>query len=267
MSPTGSFFALDGETVLPTPHTRGPWSADHQHGGPPAALLGRALHKTARAEGKSVPARITFEFLRPVPIQPLVLEIDVLRPGKTALTLVASLFDAETKTERMRGIGLFLAPAPLSLPESVRRESSGISEVPGPEDSAPFVFPFFQTEIGYHRAMEVRMARGTFGEGATTSWMRARVSLIEGEEPSPLDRVLLASDSGNGLSPILDFSAYTFINPDLTVVLRRLPRGEWVGLSSKTVLGEEGTGVAGSDLFDEEGEFGVALQSLIVRAR
>jgi hypothetical protein len=31
------FFALDGDRFVPSASARGPWSARHQHGGPPAA--------------------------------------------------------------------------------------------------------------------------------------------------------------------------------------------------------------------------------------
>jgi hypothetical protein len=39
------FFVPDGEAFVATESTRGPWSRQHQHGGPPAALLGRAMEQ------------------------------------------------------------------------------------------------------------------------------------------------------------------------------------------------------------------------------
>ena len=62
-----------------------------------------------------------------------------------------------------------------------------------------------------------------------------RHPLVAGEEPTPLQRVLIAADSGNGISSTLDFRRYLFINVDLTVHLHRLPAGEWVCLDAVTV--------------------------------
>ena len=74
--------------------------------------------------------------------------------------------------------------------------------------------------------MEIVFARGRFLEpGPATVWMRPRVALVEGEEITPLQRVMLAADGGNGVSAPLDWSGFIFINTDLTVHLLRPPDG------------------------------------------
>ena len=84
--------------------------------------------------------------------------------------------------------------------------------------------------------MDYRFARGGFRElGPATVWMRMRQPLVAGEEPSPLQRLLAAADSGNGVSATLDLAGHLFINVDLTVHLIRLPVGEWVCLDAITV--------------------------------
>ena len=78
--------------------------------------------------------------------------------------------------------------------------------------------PFFPTgqDVGYHTAMEFRFVAGSFLElGPATVW--SRHPLVAGEVPSPLCRVLVAADSGNGVSASLDFRRWRFINPELTV--------------------------------------------------
>ena len=67
-----------------------------------------------------------------------------------------------------------------------------------------------------------------------------RVPLVEGEEPSALERVLVAADSGNGVSAPLDYRRWLFINADVSVALRRLPRGEWVCLDAMTYAEPDG---------------------------
>ena len=58
-----------------------------------------------------------------------------------------------------------------------------------------------------------------------------------------------------------------FINPDLTVYLRRLPVGEWVGLDAGTWLERDAAAYAESALYDERGRIGRAVQALYVAAR
>lgn len=93
-----------------------------------------------------------------------------------------------------------------------------------------------------------------------------RGSLIEGEQPTQLARVLAAADSGNGVSRELDF-AYLFINTELTVHLQRLPIGEWVCLDARTRMDADGIGVASTALFDERSRFGSGAQSLFIAKR
>ena len=80
---TGAFFVpLGGGRFAATPHTRGPWDPAHQHAGPPAALLGRALERCEPAEGMLL-ARLTFEILRPVPVGEVAVAARVIRPGRS----------------------------------------------------------------------------------------------------------------------------------------------------------------------------------------
>ena len=69
-----AFFHRDGDRFVPTELTRGPWSADAQHGGPPAALLGTALEATERRDDSMI-VRATFEMLKPVPLAPLAVQL------------------------------------------------------------------------------------------------------------------------------------------------------------------------------------------------
>jgi len=91
--------------------------------------------------------------------------------------------------------------------------------------------------------------------------------LVEGEEPSPLQRVLTVADSGNGVSGALDYRRFLFINTDLSVHLHRMPEGEWVCLEARTFPEPNGVGLADTALYDERGRIGRAAQTLLVRAR
>jgi hypothetical protein len=113
-------------------------------------------------------------------------------------------------------------------------------------------------------AVEARFAEGDWLEpGPTSAWMRLTIPLVAGEQTTPLQRVIAVSDFGNGLSRVLP-SGWLYINSDLTIHLRRAPVSEWVCLRSRTDLGDDGVGLAQSELFDEDGDLGHALQSLVV---
>ncbi len=63
------------------PATTGPWDWTQQHGGPPIALLGRALERLGGPAGSRI-ARIAFDFYSPVPVGLVSVETAVLRPGR-----------------------------------------------------------------------------------------------------------------------------------------------------------------------------------------
>jgi hypothetical protein len=96
--------------------------------------------------------------------------------------------------------------------------------------------------------------------------MRMRHPLVPDEPPSPLCRVLVAADSGNGVSAALDYQHWRFINPDLTVYLMRPPTGAWVALEASTTA-TAGIGLADTTLHDEHGPIGRSAQALFVDRR
>ena len=117
----------------------------------------------------------------------------------------------------------------------------------GPEDATALEFFATGERVGWHTAMEIIFARGKFLEpGPATVWMRPRVALVEGEEFTPLQRVMVAADGGNGVSAPLDWSGFIFINTDLTVHLLRPPVGEWVCLDAVTHV--DGIGITDTAL-------------------
>jgi hypothetical protein len=256
-----AFFVADGPRFAATELTRGPWSPDHQHAGPPAALLACVLERGLPPAMQV--ARLTVEIQKPIPIATLAVSVQTLRAGRTVQWLAAELAGADG-TPLARAHALCIRTAPLALPVS---GDPVHDPVPAPADSAPFQFGFFTGDAGYHTAMETRLARGAFGSGRVAMWMRMRVPLVEGEAPSPLQRVMVAADSGNGVSMALDPKRFTFVNPDLTVYLHRLPAGEWVCLDARTILQEHGVGLADTRLLDERGPIGRSAQSLVVDAR
>jgi len=260
---TDAFYELDGDRAIPSELTRGPWDKDSQHAGPPAALLGRAMEALPTAgEDEMRVGRITYEVLRPVPIAPLRVEARIERDGRRVQMLSASLFAEEQEVMRARGWRLRVEP--VDLPGGLLPDPLGH----GPEDGEPGDFFPTGSEVGYHTAVDYRFIRGSFVEpGPATVWMRSRIPVVAGEEISPLGRVLVVADSGNGVSATLDWRKFLFINVDLSVHLHRLPAGEWVCLDAVTLPQADGIGIADTQLWDERGPLGRAAQTLLVAAR
>jgi len=259
-----AFFLPDGDRFVATELTRGPWDPRAQHAGPPAALLGRAVERFGDGARMRV-ARASFEIPRPVPIGPLELTTTLLRGGRSVELVGASL--ASRGTEVMRLVALRIRSTHLDLPEGVPWSPPSVVP-PAPEHGQPL--PFFSTgsEVGYHTAMEWRFVEGAFLEpGPATAWLRMRHPLLPGEEPSPLQRVLIAADSGNGVSSVLDWRRWLFINCDLTVHLHRPAVGEWVCLQARTTVDSAGSGLAESVLYDQQAPVARGLQSLLVAER
>jgi hypothetical protein len=104
-------------------------------------------------------------------------------------------------------------------------------------------------------------------------WIRVQVPVIaatatrEAQEPTPLQRAVAAADFGNGISAVMSWDDYVFINPDVAVYMWRPPKGDWIGLIATTSIGSQGTGVAESQLFDQTGRFGRGVQTLLVEGR
>ena len=105
---------------------------------------------------------------------------------------------------------------------------------------------------------------GTFGGGPSTAWFRLRYPLIAGLQTTPLQRLAAAGDFGNGISAVLSWNDYLFINPDLTLYVEREPSGEWICLEARTILSPGGIATAESVLYDERGRVGRATQALLV---
>lgn len=256
-----AFYVPEGDAFVATELTRGPWDAESQHAGPPCALLGRAVER-AGAVPEARLARITFEILKPVPIGALRCVAEVVRPGRSVELIEGAL--SHDGVDLIRARAWRIRTARLTLDEDPPPED----RLPGPGTAEPRDFFPMAWDTGYHTAMEVRFLSGGYTEpGPARAWMRMRGALLEGEDPSALERLLVAADSGNGVSSPLDYRRYVFVNTDLSVAMRRLPVGEWIGLDSVSYAEPDGVGLTDTALLDEHGLVGRASQSLLVDER
>ena len=270
-----SFYYPERDHYVATELTRGPWDPDSQHAGPPAALIAREIESLPAEGPPRRVCRVTYEILRPVPIAPLRVEAGIVRPGRSVELAEATLGDdrgdvVRARAWRVREADVDLPPGLGSAELDEPGSGSVLAGNPLPGPDAGRETGFFATgqEVGYHTAMDYRFVRGEFtAPGPATAWMRMRHPLVAGEEPTPLQRVAIAADTGNGISGPLDYARFIFINVDLTIHLVRPPEGEWVCLESITIPERAGVGLTDTALYDRCGPIGRAAQTLLIARR
>jgi len=269
------------DRLTATELARGPWDPHAQHGGAPAALLVRAFERCPGGEHLLL-ARATYELLRPAPLGPLEVSSSVVRPGRRVQLLEASLRTEDgVEVVRARGLKVQRADAPpvasggdappVGTGGDAPPVGTGGDAVPKegpPANARPNDYPSDGVPMFATDAMEIRFVAGAFLEpGPATAWFRLRHPLVAGESPSPLQRLAAAADFGNGISAVLPWHRYVFINPDLTIYVEREPVGEWIRLESETRIGRDGIGLCESLICDQCGRVGRATQALLVTRR
>ncbi len=254
-----AIFDRDGDAFVPTEAALSPWSDQQLHGGPPAMLLARAI-EAFPVEQPMFVARMTVELLRPVGRTPLRATSRLVRPGRKVQVVESSLWSGELEVARMTAVRIRTGqvevpvnhdPPPRELPDGLERWEGG-----------------WRQGGAYHLlGVDIRSAGPAGGRPPGWAWFRLRLPVVAGEEPTPLQRVCAAADFPNGISFVVDPRRITFINPDLTIYVQRLPVDEWVLVEARTWLEPHGTGMTEGGLYDRTGRIGRSLQSLIVEAR
>jgi len=260
--PSSAYVALGDDNYQSTALTRGPWHPRHQHAGPPIALVCGAIEQAAARHKLTHISRLTTNLLRPVPISQLTVEVTEDYVGRNTGHFSARLIAEEKEVARFTALAQRENDVP--VPDGLPGHPLPVAPQ-GPESSPAATFPFAGRHVGYADFVEARVARGEFFRGPSAIWFRLRHPLVDTEQPSAYQRVAVAADSGNGISAILDFKTYSFVNSDLTINLLRRPRGEWICVDAATHIGPDGCALSESRLFDEQGMIGRATQSLLVR--
>lgn len=261
--PSDAFFIADPAVpgrYVPSSHTVGPWSKQHQHGGPPIALITRALRKHPGEPDMRL-ARVTVEILGPVPLDTCDIEVQVIRPGRR-IELLQAVYRVQGK--------------PVLSAQAWRMQEVGNICPAFPDVWQPPALPEFETDarfegmdpFPYGQALEWRFVSGGFAEkGPACVWGRLRMPLVLGTTTHGIEGLLTLLDSANGISGELDLRHWTFVPVDLTLNLTRDPIGPWYGMDARTVIHHGGTGLVTTTVFDSLGPVGKSLHTLFVRPR
>ncbi len=255
-----ALFVPDDGAWRPTGYSRGPWSPHSLHGGPVAALVVRELERVEAPQPVRL-ARVTVELLRPVPLEPLRVSTEVVRPGAKVSTVDARVTTPDgqvvvmARAQRIRTADVEFPDGAVESPPPLPDAASDTSAWPG------------ASRVAFHsHATEHRYVEGHFGGiGPAVDWIRLNVPVVLDEDPSGWQRAAAIADFSNGISAVVPFDGTSmFINPDLTVHLWREPVGEWICSEAVTRTSGTGIGMAETALWDRSGRIGRGLQSLLL---
>ncbi len=254
-----AIFDTEGDAFVPTDAALSPWSDRQLHGGPPAMLLAREI-EAYPAEHPMFVTRMTVELLRSVGRTPLHVRSRLLRPGRKVQLVESSLWSGEHEVARMTAVRIRTAQVDVPVADDPPPHE--------PPDALHLWEGGWREGHAYHLlGVEIRSAVPPTNRPPGWAWFRLKLPVVAGEEPTPLQRVCAAADFPNGISFVVDPRRTTFINPDVTIYVQRLPAGEWVLVDARTWLEPHGTGMTEGGLYDRSGRIGRSLQSLIVEAR
>lgn len=262
-------FLRRGGVYVPTAMTVGPWSPDALHGGPPTALLARAVEEEARSRGLFV-SRLTVDLFRAVPMAPLTVHAEVVREGRRIVAVKASLLAGGLEVSRASGL--------LLLPSASDEASATEPPPPGPA-GLPELLPALRGPAGerpfppmFLDAVDARLVAGEGEDGRPAAWFRLPVPLVEGEDLTPLQRLAAVSDFGNLLAnfdPARRRSGRGpgYINTDTTIYVLRYPVGDWICLRAERRCVRDGLGLVEVAQFDEQSWYGHSVHARLANAR
>ena len=253
-------FVPDGDSFQPTEWAVGPWSKDLLQASAYGGLMVRALERDAPAPGMML-ARLSFDLWRPVTRERLTPSVTVLREGRKARTVEASLVQGGKPVARCTAVYLKADPSVAAAP--VDRTPPRL----GPDAGRPLP-PHVKGWSPFFTGVDTRTIEGDLLKpGPAACWFNLERPLVPGETNSALVHTVSAADLCSGTSAVVNLREVTFVNADLTVVVWRQPRAPWILLAAETRVGDQGTGVARGTLSDLDGAFGACEQTLIFERR
>jgi Thioesterase-like superfamily len=251
----------DFQVFESTDGTRSNWDTEIQHGSPPLALMTKLIEELATDTGLRV-GRVTLDILGAIPVTRVRVRAWVERPGARISMMAAEM----------------LAPRPDGTERAVARVTAWLLATSDTADAATDRFPpivesesipvphSWEGAKGYLETVSWR--RQPTGEGeSNVVWLSPLVPLVDSEETTQLQRLVMVVDCANGAGAALDPEKFVFMNTDTAVHLHRMPVGNDFGLRARGSIGPDGIGVTSAEIFDRQGFIGTVAQTLLVQRR
>ena len=250
------YFQLNGNKVIASEHTAGPWDPTMQHGGAPTALITHIANTLPSDVPMSI-TRLTVDMKRPIPVGELEVKTDITRKGRNIMAADISLWSGEK--EVCRGSILKVREAEFEMPEDVRPPETVFPASDTTHDVVRFK--------GFNDGVVIREARSKPDFARRAAWFHISRPFFADVETTPEMRAAATGDYCNGFGSGLDFNEWSFINADLTIHFSRKPVGENIMLAANAWIGPDGRGLGYGELADEKGFFGRAVQCLVISKR
>jgi hypothetical protein len=245
----------DGDLLVATTLTQGPWGPNAQYGGAPSAVLTWAVEQVPTLVPMRA-ARLTFDLHRSVPLGPLRVGASVAREGKR-LQLVTATISTPDGVEVARCTALRLRVG--AGPEEGMSDPHHPAVVPPPgpgelrtSDNAD--------RVGFLKGMEIREGSGRYA----ATWYRVVAPVVLGHPLTPATRLAMVADFTANSANHLDQRRWSAINPEVSLHVLREPVGEWHAVVTRSWYERDGIGLSRADLFDEVGLVGTCATTMLV---
>lgn len=262
-STAAALFLRDGaDTFTPTVAARGAWDRRIVHGSAVAALL--AGHCD---QGAGTLARMTLDFLAPVPFGTLRLQLSEVEGGRRVQRQRATLLAEDRPVATATAV--FVAVGHIDVPErAVDRSTPFDPDAVPPLDEANRA----SLEIVGHECFDTLAAvvqrHRVEGDRRVHQWISLTMPVVADTTLQGIEVAAVAADYAQAaVHRNLDFREWSYRNAEQTLHLARAPRGSWVGVRCEAVVGETGAGFNSGDLFDVDGRFGQSAATLVVEHR
>ncbi|MGB3303133.1 MAG: thioesterase family protein [Gordonia sp. (in: high G+C Gram-positive bacteria)] len=261
------------EYFQPTKATASVWSADMQHGAPPAALMIRALERAVPDDGQEF-TRVTTEILGPIGLGVNRVSTGMPRPGRR-ISMVQADLEAQGPDGSFRVVARTVAWR-LQTSDTAAVVNAPHDRLPASPDDLPQIIGFPEVDdagipvawgrIGFIGTTITARQPGRNGK-TSALWIRAAIPLVLGEEMTNLEAMFAVLDVANGVGTALQPNEWSWMNMDTTVHLTGQPTSPWLGIDSDLVIGARGYGASFADLYDVTGFLGRSAQSDMIAAQ
>lgn len=267
MTEASYFTRIDDRTFAATRHVEGAWNTSEQHVAPSFGLLMHEVERDHERRRRAADAgaqllqlsRASFDIYGTFTLDPVEVDVTVLRPGRTIELVEATLTQGDRTAVVLRA---WL----LQEFDTAALEGTDLPTMPSRQEleAAGADTARFRASWPGDAVRSIDVVSREMRPGRAQSWIRPRVTILD-EPVSATARSVGMLDFANGMTPRSPIGEVAFPNLDLTVSYTRRPVGEWQGYDTSVTFGANGVGLTHTVLHDERGPLGALTQSLTIR--
>jgi Thioesterase-like superfamily len=243
------YFECEGDTFVANEIAQGGWGPT-LGGQVVGGLLAREIG-LATADADLQPARLTVDIMRRVSMEPVRATATVVRSGRRMQAVDATLIQGGEEVARASALYLRRGEQP---DDQVWTTPVEMPPIPDEPAEWPTSIPMFVTPYGREPDSNGKGFAWQH-DGRRYAWVNDFRELVRGEKLTPFVRAAMAVDVTASLTNF-GLSGLAFINADYTMLLSRLPEGEFIGMASLTHYSDGGVATATASLFDRRGPIG-----------